>query len=51
MIAGDWHGNTKYAIRAVEHAKNTPFDIIFMDIQMPILDGVSALTRFSIFDY
>ncbi len=21
MIAGDWHGNTKYAIRAVEHAK------------------------------
>ena len=30
---------------AVEHAKKTPFDIIFMDIQMPVLDGVSACAQ------
>ena len=30
---------------AVEQAKLTPFDIIFMDIQMPILDGVSACAQ------
>ncbi|TEW56954.1 two-component sensor histidine kinase BarA [Psychromonas sp. RZ22] len=30
---------------AVEHAKQVPFDIIFMDIQMPVLDGVSACAQ------
>lgn len=30
---------------AVEHAKQIPFDIIFMDIQMPVLDGVSACAQ------
>ncbi len=27
---------------AVKQAQNQPFDIIFMDIQMPIMDGISA---------
>jgi len=30
---------------AVDNAKQLPFDIIFMDIQMPVLDGVSACTQ------
>ena len=30
---------------AVEKAKKSAFDIIFMDIQMPILDGVSACAK------
>ena len=30
---------------AVEQARKIPFDIIFMDIQMPILDGVSACAQ------
>ena len=30
---------------AVEQARKMPFDIIFMDIQMPILDGVSACAQ------
>lgn len=27
---------------AVKQAQSQPFDIIFMDIQMPIMDGISA---------
>lgn len=30
---------------AYEYAKKTPFDLIFMDIQMPVLDGVSACKK------
>ena len=30
---------------AVESAKQLPFDLIFMDIQMPVLDGVSACAQ------
>ena len=30
---------------AVNNAKQIPFDLIFMDIQMPVLDGVSACAQ------
>ena len=29
-------------LQAVKQAKEQPFDLIFMDIQMPVLDGISA---------
>lgn len=32
---------------AVRLAQSQPFDIIFMDIQMPIMDGISATRRFA----
>jgi len=35
----------KNGLEAVQHAQKSVFDIIFMDIQMPVLDGVSASTE------
>lgn len=38
-------------LTAVELAKSTRFDIIFMDIMMPILDGVGAVEQIREFDH
>lgn len=32
-------------LKAIEIAKKKPFDIIFMDIKMPVMNGVEAYTR------
>ena len=37
-------------IDAVEHVKNNPVDLIFMDIQMPDLDGVLATKEIRCFE-
>jgi two-component system sensor histidine kinase BarA len=35
----------KNGLEAVEQAKKSTFDMIFMDIQMPVLDGISACAQ------
>ncbi|MGE4291390.1 MAG: PAS domain S-box protein [Desulfovibrio sp.] len=40
-------GNGQDALEALERAvdENRPFDVVFMDIQMPVLDGMEAVRR------
>lgn len=41
-IAVDWVENGKKAVEAVENSKEGYYDLILMDVQMPVLDGYGA---------
>ena len=32
-------------LKAVEHAKENSYDVIMLDIMMPVMDGITALKK------
>ncbi len=45
-----WVENGQLGVEAFENSENAYYDIIFMDIRMPVLDGIGAAKRIRLLD-